>query len=52
MLQEVRQGLEKKHRDRVQSCQPANVKMTRPSAGTATKPGDLVLIKEADNIIH
>lgn len=30
----------------------ANAKITRPSAGSTTKPGDLVLIKETNSTIH
>lgn len=49
---EIWQALEKRHRDRVESRQAANVRILRLSAGTATKSGDLLLVKEADSSVH
>lgn len=51
ILLEVRQTPEKRHRDRVESRRVAKAKMTRPSAETATNPGDLVLIKEVNRAL-
>lgn len=45
-------GLQEEVQDRVESRQAANAKITRPSAGTSTNPGDLVLLDDADTTIH
>lgn len=48
----MRQALDNRHRDRIKSRQAANARITRPSAGMVTNPGDLMLVKEAVSMIH
>lgn len=52
MLREVRDALEKRHGDRIESRRVANSKIKRPSAGTVTKYRNLVLVKGANSTIY
>ena len=52
MLREVRQALEKRHRDKLVIKIELNAQIARPSAGISVKPGDLVLVREAGSNIQ
>lgn len=52
MPRDVKQTLEKRHGERVESRQAVNARMKQPSVRIVTTPGNLVLLKEADSTIH
>lgn len=52
MLRQVRQAFMMRHRDKVVPRQVSDAKIAQPSAGVATQPGDLVLLKRADDTVH
>ena len=51
-VQEVRKDQQQRHEQRRRRREHQNVGIRRTSTGTRVKPGDLVLVKEADSALH
>ena len=51
-IQEVRKDLQHRHEQRRLRREHQNAGIRRTSTGTRVKPGDLVLVKEADSALH
>ena len=51
-VQEVRKDVQHRHEQRRRRREHQNAGIRRTSTGTRVKPGDLVLVKEADSALH